>query len=45
MTVGELIDTFDDIIALARNGEIEEIIAICECEKRELNMTATNEIV
>lgn len=45
MTNGELKDTLEDIIALAKHGETEEIIAICETEIRELNTDATNENV
>ena len=37
METGALKDTFEDIIALAKNNECEEIIALCESELREIS--------
>lgn len=37
METGALKDTFEDIIALAKNNECDEIIALCECELKELS--------
>ena len=37
METGALKDTFEDIIALAKNNECEEIIAVCECELKEIS--------
>ena len=36
METGALKDTFEDIIALAKNKECDEIIAVCECELKEI---------
>ena len=36
METGALKDTFEDIIALAKNKECDEIIALCECELKEI---------
>lgn len=36
METGALKDTFEDIIALAKNNECDEIIALCECELKEI---------
>lgn len=37
METGALKDTFEDIIALAKNNECDEIIALCESELREIS--------
>lgn len=37
METGALKDTFEDIIALAKNNECEEIIALCESELGEIS--------
>ena len=37
METGALKDTFEDIIALAKNNECDEIIAVCECELKEIS--------
>lgn len=43
MEKGILKDLLEDIIELARNGETEEIIAICESEIKELDDNAAND--